>query len=242
VTAERAFFLLLCVVGGGATARAQVFFAGETLAYTTSWGGITGGQMTITASKEIEFAERPAIKIELSAFSNAFISKFFVVRDLITSWIDARTLQSIRFEKHTVEGKHVRDERIEFDHQENVARLEGATVPFQPPVFDSLSSVYYLRTRKLSAGEPIELEMVSGKHAYRLIVDVIGKESVRTPAGVFTAWKVHPKMKEGLLRKEGDLWLWLTDDERKIPVVIRSKLSFGTLTARLLALPAGSSR
>lgn len=242
MTAERALFFLLCVVAGGVTARAQVPFAGETLVYTTSWGGITGGQMTITASKEIEFAERPAIKIELSALSNAFISKFFVVRDLITSWIDARTLQSIRFEKHTVEGKHVRDERIDFDHEENLARLEGATVPFQPPVFDSLSAVYYLRTRKLIAGESIELEMVSGKHAYRLIVDVVGKESVRTPAGVFTAWKVHPKMKEGLLRKEGDLWLWLTDDERKIPVVIRSKLNFGTLTARLLALPAGSSR
>ena len=234
--------LFVALLSAAASHAAEIPFLGETLIYTTSWGGITGGQLTITASKEIQFAERPAIKIELSALSNAFISKIFLVRDLITSWIDARTLQSIRFEKHTVEGKHVKDERIDFDHQENVARLEGATVPFQPPVFDSLSSVYYLRTRQLNAGEPIELEMVSGKHAYRLVVDVIGKESVKTPAGVFTAWKVHPKMKEGLLRKEGDLWLWLTDDDRKIPVVIRSKLHFGTLTARLSALPAGLSR
>lgn len=234
--------LLVAILAAAVSEGAEVPFLGETLVYTTSWGGITGGQMTITASREISIDDHLAIKIELSALSNAFISKFFVVRDLITSWIDARTLQSIRFEKHTVEGKHVRDERIDFDHEENVARLEGTAVPFEPPVFDSLSSVYYLRTRKLVAGEPVELEMVSGKHAYRLIVDVVGRETVKTPAGVFTAWKVHPKMKEGLLRKEGDLWLWLTDDERKIPVVIRSKLNFGTLTAKLLAIPAASGR
>ena len=233
-----AFLLLLA----STAAWAQVPFLGETLVYTTSWGGITGGKLTITASKEIELDARPAVKIELSAISNSFVSKIFVVRDLITSWIDAKTLQSLRFEKHTVEGKHVKDERIDFDHKQNVARREGVEIPFEPPVFDSLSSVYYLRTRPLAVGEPIELQMISGKKTYKLAVDVVGKEKVKTPAGQFDAWKVHPKMKEGLLRKEGDLWLWLTDDDRKIPVVIRSKLNFGTLTARLVALPPAPGR
>ena len=210
-------------------------FAGETLRYAMSWKIFAGGIMTISVSEPIALEGKPAYKIELSAISNDFISNFFVVRDSITSWIDRATLQSLRYEKHTVEGKRVDDERIDFDLDEKVATREtGRRIPFETPVFDSLSSVYYLRTRKLDPGDPIELEVVSGKHSYRLQVDVLERERVKTPAGTFLARKVHPKMKEeGLLKKGGDLWIWFAEDARRTPVVIKSKLNFGTLTAKL---------
>ena len=211
-------------------------FAGETLTYAMSWGIFAGGIMTISTSDRILLEDHPVYKIELSAVSNDFISKFFVVRDSITSWIDAATLQSLRFEKHTVEGNRADDERIDFDWSKKVALREGKAIRFEGPIFDSLSAVFYLRTRTLSPGDPIEIEVVSGKHSYALAVDVLGTEVVRTPAGAFRAQKVHPKMKgEGLLKKGGDLWLWLADDARRTPVVIRSKLNFGTLTARLVS-------
>ncbi|HET7453484.1 MAG TPA: DUF3108 domain-containing protein, partial [Thermoanaerobaculia bacterium] len=210
-------------------------FVGETLRYAMSWKIFAGGIMTISVSDPIALEGRPAYKIELSAISNDFISNFFVVRDSITSWIDRATLQSLRYEKHSVEGKRVDDERIDFDLEEKVATREtGRRIPFDTPVFDSLSSVYYLRAQNLESGEPIELEVVSGKHAYRLQVDVLGIEEVKTPAGTFRARKVHPKMKEeGLLKKGGDLWIWFAEDARRTPVVIKSKLNFGTLTAKL---------
>lgn len=229
--------LWLAGAGAACIAAAQPsapVFAGEKLTYDMSWGPFAGGVMTIAASPVIDFEDRKAYKIELSAISNDFISRFFVVRDSITSWIDVHTLESLRFEKHTVEGKRVDDERIDFDHEERVARRGTRVIPFTPPVFDSLSAVYYLRTKPLATGEPLDLEVVSGKQTYRLAVDVLEKTTVRTPAGVFRALRVHPKMKgEGLLKKQADLWLWITDDERRLPVMIRSKLNFGTLTARL---------
>ena len=227
--------LLICPAFPAAAADVSPPFEGETLTYAMSWGPFAGGIMTITSSAPVSFAGRTAYRIELSAISNDFISNFFVVRDSIISWIDARTLESLRYEKHTVEGKRVDDERIDFDHEEKVARRGTRTIPFTPPVFDSLSAVYYLRALTLPAAEPIELEVVSGKHAYRLAVDVEGLEMVKTPAGLFHARKVHPKMKgEGLLRKQADLWLWFSDDDRRVPVMIRSKLNFGTLTAKLV--------
>lgn len=229
--------LLLAVAAAAGLARGQAAppFVGETLRYAMSWKIFAGGIMTISVSDPIELEGRPAYKIELSAISNDFISNFFVVRDSITSWIDRATLQSLRYEKHSVEGKRVDDERIDFDLAERVATREnGRRIPFETPIFDSLSSVYYLRTRSLAPGEPIDLEVVSGKHAYRLEVDVLELESVKTPAGVFLARKVHPKMKEeGLLKKGGDLWIWFAEDARKTPVMIKSKLNFGTLTAKL---------
>ena len=221
-------------------------FVGETLRYAMSWKIFAGGIMTISVSDPITLDGRPAYKIELSAISNDFISNFFVVRDSITSWIDRASLQSLRYEKHSVEGKRVDDERIDFDLDARIATRESRRIRFEPPVFDSLSAVYYLRTRPLSPGEPVEMEVVSGKHAYRLVADVLGRETVKTPAGTFLATKVHPKMKEeGLLKKGGDLWIWFADDPARTPVVIRSKLNFGTLTARLVsggaaARPAGA--
>lgn len=229
--------LIVCPLPSGISVSEEARelpFAGETLTYAMNWGIFAGGLMTISTSERIVFEGRPAYKIELSAVSNDFISKFFVVRDSITSWIEADSLQSLRFEKHTVEGSRADDEQIDFDWTKKIAWRDGKGIRFEPPVFDSLSAVFYLRTRTLTAGEPIELGVVSGKHAYGLVVDVLEKEYVKTPAGTFHAQKVHPKMKgEGLLKKGGDLWIWLADDSRHTPVVIRSKLNFGTLTARL---------
>lgn len=232
--------LALFALAGARRGAAEPPFVGETLRYAMSWGMFAGGIMTISVSEPIVVDERPAYKIELSAISNEFISNFFVVRDSITSWVDRETLQSLRYEKHSVEGKRVDDERIDFDLDEKVATREGRRIRFQPPVFDSLSAVYYLRTRPLDGSGPLELEVVSGKRAYRLEVDVLGTERVKTPAGTFVARKVHPKMKEdGLLKKGGDLWIWFAEDARKTPVMIRSKLNFGTLTARLVSGASG---
>jgi uncharacterized protein DUF3108 len=238
--AARWLAVVLFALGG--RARAEPPFVGETLRYAMSWGMFAGGIMTISVSDPILLDERPAYKIELSAISNEFISNFFVVRDSITSWVDRATLQSLRYEKHSVEGKRVDDERIDFDLEEKVATRETRKIRFETPVFDSLSAVYYLRTRDLAGGEPIDLEVVSGKHAYRLEVDVGAVERVKTPAGTFSARKVHPKMKEeGLLKKGGDLWIWFAEDPRKTPVMIRSKLNFGTLTARLVSGASGET-
>lgn len=239
---RRSAAALLLVAAAAGAARAQEKeppFVGETLRYAMSWKIFAGGIMTISVSEPIVFEGRPAYRIELSAISNDFISNFFVVRDSITSWIDRATLQSIRYEKHSVEGKRVDDERIDFDLSEKVATREnGRRIPFETPVFDSLSSVYYLRTRPLEPGTPIDLEVVSGKHAYRLEADVLDLENVKTPAGTFVARKVHPKMKEeGLLKKGGDLWIWFAQDARRTPVMIKSKLNFGMLTARLESGP-----
>jgi hypothetical protein len=230
------FLAIVAGTGGGSAGSAEApAFVGETLRYAMSWKIFAGGIMTISVSDPMVFEGKPAYKIELSAISNDFISNFFVVRDSITSWVDRSTLQSIRFEKHSVEGKRVDDERIDFDLSDKVATREtGRRIPFETPIFDSLSSVYYLRTRDLASREPIDIQVVSGKHAYRLEVDVLDVESVKTPAGTFRARKVHPKMKEeGLLKKGGDLWIWFSEDARRIPVMIKSKLNFGVLTARL---------
>jgi hypothetical protein len=170
----------------------------------------------------------------MSALSNNFLSKFFLVRDNIVSWIDPKSFRSLRFEKHTVEGKRVKDELTEFDYEKGIARQEGASAPLQDATLDTLSSVYYLRTLNLDGEKPIELQVFSYQPR-ALKVEIQGRETVVVPAGTFRTIRVEPKSAgSGLMGK--NLVLWLTDDALKIPVQLRSKLKVGTLVGKLKAI------
>ncbi len=210
-------------------------FLGETLRYSMTILGIAGGEMTLSA-RPTELAGRPAYKLEMSAVSNDFLSRFFLVRDDLVSWIDPKSLRSLRFEKHTVEGKRVRDELTEFDYEAGVARLDGTPIPLQDATLDSLSSVYYLRTLSLEGEKPVELQVFSGApHALR--VELQARERIVTPAGTFQTIRVEPKSTGGsLIGKGKNLVLWLTDDEKRIPVQLKSKLSVGTLVGKLKSI------
>lgn len=207
-------------------------FVGETLRFAMSVLGASGGELTLSA-KETQLDGRPAYKFELSAISGEFLSKIFLVRDYLASWVDPKTFRSLRFEKHTVEGKRVRDDLIEFDYVKKIATLDGKPIAIEESTLDSLSSVYYIRLLDLSRSEPIPLTVVS-KRLFPLSVIVQGRETITTPAGTFKTIRVEPKSEsDGVIGKGRNLLLWLTDDERKMPVQLKSKLKIGTLLGKL---------
>ena len=210
-------------------------FLGETLRFAISVLGASGGELTLSA-KETQLDGRPAYKFELSAISGEFLSKIFLVRDYLASWVDPKTFRSLRFEKHTVEGKRVRDDLIEFDYARKIATRDGKPIAIEENTLDSLSSVYYIRLLDLDHPEPIPLTVVS-KKLFPLSVIVQGRETLKTPAGTFKTIRVEPRSEDGgLIGKGRNLVLWLTDDERKMPVQIKSKLKVGTLLGKLKAI------
>jgi hypothetical protein len=209
-------------------------FVGETLRFAMSILGTAGGDLTLS-SKETQINGRPAYKFELSAISGEFLSKIFLVRDYLASWVDPKTFRSLRFEKHTVEGKRVRDDLIEFDYEKKIAYRDGKPIPIEENTLDSLSSIYYIRLLDLDRRDPIPLTVVS-RRLFSLSVVVEGRETVTTPAGTFKTIRVQPQGPEGLIGKGKTLTLWLTDDERKMPVQLKSKLKVGTLTGKLKAV------
>jgi hypothetical protein len=234
------FSLCALLLSTGATVLAQPkpdapLFLGETLRYAMTILGVAGGELTLSA-QTAELAGKPAWKFELSAVSNDFLSKFFLVRDYMVSWVDPRTFHSLRFEKHTVEGKRARDELTEFDYERGVAHHENETVKLNDAWLDTLSSVYYLRTIPLDGDRPVSLAVFSGE-THTLTVEVQAHERIATPAGTFATVRVEPKSTgASLIGKGKNLVLWLTDDERRIPVQIRTKLKVGTLIGKLKAV------
>jgi len=75
-----------------------------------------------------------------------------------------------------------------------------------------------------------------GSKTQRVIVEVQAREKVQTPLGTFDALRVEPKVFGGLLKRKGRLFIWLSADERQLPVRIKATISAGSITGTLRSL------
>ncbi len=106
-----------------------------------------------------------------------------------------------------------------------------------PYVHDAVSAFYYVRTldySKSRVGEKIFLQNFFKDSTYSLAVKFLGRQRIDVDAGTFNCILVEPLMKEGgLFKSEGRVIIWLTDDERKIPVKVSTKVVVGSIDAEL---------
>ncbi|HVC08639.1 MAG TPA: DUF3108 domain-containing protein [Elusimicrobiota bacterium] len=218
----------------------------EHLTYEISWAGIPVGEATLTVPGLVSFNGAPAYHIVSRADSNDFADAFYKVRDVNEAWLDARTLDSLGYYKKLREGHFHRDEWVLYDqarhrflakttNRDGSFSWHGGTVPAS--VQDVLSSLYYIRSQKLVPGEDIILD-VNTKQNWPLVVHVLGRRVIKTPAGTFHTILVKPAVRrDGIFIQKGrNLEIWLTDDARKIPVLMRVELFFGHVEASLKVL------
>lgn len=218
------------------------FFSGETLVYTIAWLRIEGGEMTLSAHRTVSPDGVPLHHLLLTAVSNEYVSKFYPVNTRYETWVDARDFQPLRFEKRAREGRYVSDEVEEFDLVHRIGSWRTDRTPLPERVTDIISSFYFMRTQPMTPGTDVRLDMFSRGKLYRLVIHVQEKETVETEAGTFETIRVQPAMLEegGEDRNRGKLFLWFSDDARRLPVMARSLLPIGSVTARLRQMEPGA--
>jgi hypothetical protein len=219
------------------------FGEGETLVYTIAWLKIEGGGMTLKTARETTSDGVPMHRITLTATSNDYVSKFYPVRDLYETWVDARDFQPLRFEKHAREGRYESDEVEEFDLGKKIGSWREDRTPLPDRIQDIISSFYFLRAQPLAVGWDVRVDMFSRGKIYKLKAAVLEKERVETEAGVFEAFKVQPQLRENETaedRNRGKLFLWFSDDDRRLPVMAKTVMPIGSVTARLTKVVAGT--
>ncbi len=212
------------------------FGAGEKLVFTVQYGLITAGEATLEIRNVAEIGGRPCYRIVSDARTNDFFSKFFEVRDRYESYMDTTELYSLRYEKHIREGKFKRDESVEFDQIAHRATYKDKIVPIPPRAQDVLSALYYVRTLPLEVGNSISLANHTDRKNYPLMIKVHGRERVKVEAGEFDCLVVEPiLLGPGIFTQKGRLMVWLTDDARRMPVLMKSKVVIGHVAAVLKA-------
>ena len=219
------------------------FGAGEKLVFSVQYGLVTAGEATLEVRNVATVRGRPAYRIVSDARTNDFFSKFYQVRDRYESYMDTTELYSLHYEKHVREGKFKRDEAVEFDQDAHLAKYKDKTVPIPPRAQDVLSALYYVRTLPLEPGQDIAIANHTDGKNYPLVVKVHGRERVKVDAGEFDCLVVEPILRgPGVFTQKGRLTVWLTDDDVRMPVLMKSKVVIGHVAAVLKSYQPAPAR
>lgn len=217
---------------------------GEQLKYGLYYSFVKAGTAYIRNRGLTTVGGRSAYLIQTSAFSAPVIDTVFKVRDINHSWLDAQDFKSLGYTQSVREGNYKRDEWIIFDYPHNAyyGEVKKKNEPravfgsLTGPVLDMLTSLYFVRTHELTVGTDVVLDLINRAEAYPLLVKVLARETVKTPAGKFKCIVVEPQFRgEGIFVSKGkSLKVWLTDDQYKMPVKMKTEVFIGSVSAELL--------
>lgn len=214
----------------------QKFVEGETLDYTLTWLRVTGGtaRMTISAPNDGSY------RITSVARSSPSFSRFFKVRDEIETTVARNDFSTLRYVKRLDEdGDQIEEVTVVEEGVATRTRKKVKKVRVSRPVFDPISLIYHLRMLDLTPGKVYEFEIIADGKVYSVSARAVRKEKVTTPAGTFNCIRVEPRMTSGGVERQERLFLWYTDDEKRLPVRIRTEVKVGAITATLRGTSAG---
>ncbi len=213
----------------------NAFDVGEELTFAIRYGPIVAGSATMAIPKITKIKDRECYHIVTRTRSSKFFSAFFKVDDKVESFMDKSGLFSWRFEKHLREGKYRADQLVELDHIKRTAVTNGKdTLRIPPCVQDILTAFYYIRTLPMEIGKSIFIDNQADRKLYPLEILVHRKERIKTKAGTFDCIVIEPKLRgDAIFKQRGKLKIWITDDSRRIPVQMKSKVFIGSITAEL---------
>jgi len=216
----------------------NVWSPGEKLGFSVRWQFITVGYATMEVMGPDDINGRKAYHIYTEAKTAAFFDNFYKVRDTNESWIDTESICSVKFVSNVNESKHVKTDTELYDQVNSRFSIieENKSGPIPPYVQDVLSSLYWLRTKELVVGKTISVDTHSGNDSWPLSIKVVKREKISVPAGDFNCILVEPAIRQGagIFEARGKLWVWLTDDARKVPVKMSSKIPIGSVQAVLV--------
>ncbi len=217
----------------------KAFTAGEKLTYDVKYGFVTAGIAEMAIPKIKRISGRDAYNVVFRVNTVPAFDMFFKVRDRYETYIDVEGIFPWRFEQHIREGGFTKDFSAFFDQRRGKAKTSKGSFDIPPYVNDIVSALYLFRTLDFSdkkEGDIIHLENFYNDKVYPLDVVYKGKETITVDAGEFDCFIVEPLVVEGgLFKSEGSITIWMTDDELKIPVRVKTKVIIGAIDSELTA-------
>ncbi|KUG24688.1 hypothetical protein ASZ90_005489 [hydrocarbon metagenome] len=221
------------------TIENNAFCEGEKLTFDVKYGFVTAGIAEMAIQNTRTLAGRDVYHVTFRVNTVPAFDPFFIVRDRYETFLDVEGLFPWRFEQHIREGKYTKDFSAFFDQRRGFAKTTGGTFEIPPNVNDILSAFYITRTFDFSdmkPGDRFHLENFYNDKVYPLDVIYLGKERITVEAGTFDCIIVEPLVVEGgLFKNEGNIIVWLSDDELKIPVKVKTKVIIGSIDSELTA-------
>ena len=220
------------------------FGPGERLTYNVKIGIINSGSAHMEVLGIDSIREEPSYHLEMS-LKGSLLFGAVQVNDHYQSWLGTRSVSSHRYISDVNQLTYSRYRNFEFRPEEmsweetesgDMGRLATA-LPL-----DDISFLYFVRTLPLEIGQTYTLPRYFKKEGNPVVIIVEGKRVVEVPAGTFNTIVVRPIIKtRGLFSEGGEAELYLTDDDNKHLVYLRSKIPIvGSVTLHLESISEGS--
>jgi len=216
----------------------EAYGFGERLEYKVGYKFITAGTGYFHILPEpVMVNNRQCYDVRFQVKSLESLDWLYRVRDQYRSVIDVGGIFPWEFEQKIREGNYKRDFTAKFDQFNNLAIVGNKSYEVPEYVHDIVSAFYYVRTLDLKSFKKdsvFYLKNFFDDTTYNLGVRIKGRETIEVDAGKFKCIVIEPMVVEGgLFKSEGNIFVWLSDDERKIPVKVATRIPIGFVEAKL---------
>lgn len=221
------------------TLRSPLAFApGETLEFDLDAMGATAGKMTMQVQKK----QDGSLPVQIKVQTNSFFSKVRRVDATAVSYLHPKTLRPSRYTEDATENEQHRTVDVAFNSKERNVRVNytqrghagSNTYAFEHEGLDVAGTVYMMRQLPMKEGLPICFDVYGVRRMWRLTGSVLKREHVSTPLGEFNAWHLTGtavRLDKPTMTR--DVHVWITDDERRLPLAAVGTIDLGAVRATL---------
>ena len=208
-------------------------FVGEELKYSAGFRLFPAGNAILSLTSD-SLNGKPAFLLATSVKTNSFLDAFYTVRDETLSWLNIMDFSLLKAVKTIREGKYYRNHSIH-TIGDSLLIWNKKYFTITEPVYDPIAFIYFLRSQELSLEDSFHFLSAGEKKVREVWVNITGIEKIKVPAGNFDCLKVEPVSPDGkpLLKNNGELRVWLSNDDNKLPVKIEMKTNIGTMVMKL---------
>lgn len=236
--------------GERCAAEDLAFYPGEEIEYTVyyNWGllWVNAAMVTFNVHEKV-YMNRPVYHFDSYGQTLRKFDWLFKVRDRFQSYVDKETFRPLWYEMDTYEGGYEARDVYNYFPENNsvIATTENSDRPRQtdtltilPCTFDIITAVYFARNLDFSTysmNEAIPFSILMGNELHELSPRYLGKETIKTREGeTFDCIKFSVELVAGFIFTEGnEMFVWVTDDENRVPVVVEAQIRIGSVKAML---------
>ncbi|MBN2829426.1 MAG: DUF3108 domain-containing protein [Candidatus Cloacimonetes bacterium] len=217
----------------------------EKLTFETKYGIISAAEAVLEVNEVAYTDSSNALRISAKTKTYPFFDSIFKVRDEIYSYIDPTTKLPYEFIKNLKEGNYRQKREHSFDRKNlttlyrrwsfKTEKWREKVLEIPADTYDMFSAFYWTREQNLTPGDTLSLSVTSDGTTAPIKIIVHKREKIDTLFGKRNCIMIEPVVDgETIFANSGRVFIWLTDDEQKIPVLLESKIVFGSFKAILI--------
>ncbi len=193
--------------------------SGEVLTYSIKIKGLPAGTQVTQVVEKTMLADQPVYRFRSERKTGSLLGKLYHFYDQTESYVTTDQLYPLRYVRNLEDQKYRARVEIDFDHGGGAAQytknLSSKALDIPIGTQDDLSMVYFLRSKELQVGRTYGFPVIVKDKCERVTLEIQRREVVKT--------KALGRVEALVLRTSHGYLMWLTNDERRIPVRIEAE-------------------